>query len=309
MRWVETIEEVRESVRQARLAGRRVGFVPTMGALHEGHLRLVEQCRAECGLVIVSIFVNPAQFGPGEDFRRYPRTRAEDEALCRQGGADLIFSPAVETMYPRGGLTTFVEVEGLSSVLEGASRPGHFRGVATIVLKLFGIVQPDVAYFGRKDYQQLCVIRRMVEDLDVPVEVRAVETVRAPDGLALSSRNRYLNPEERQAATVLSQALKAAQAAVAAGESDADRIRQILASRIESQVLARLDYAEVADAATLEPLDRLAPDRPAVALLAARVGPARLIDNAPLEVPGLGSTVHAVESAQGQAAPGHGNGQ
>jgi pantoate--beta-alanine ligase len=279
---LESIEAVREAVRVARGGRQLVGLVPTMGALHRGHARLIEACRREAPFVVVSIFVNPTQFGPTEDLARYPRTPEADRRLCAEAGASAIFAPGVEAMYPRGPAATYVEVPGLSDVLEGASRPGHFRGVATVVLKLLQIVGPDVAYFGEKDYQQLLVIRRMVADLDVPVAIRGVPTVREPDGLALSSRNRYLDPEPRRAATVLSRALRTAADAVAAGEADADRVRQILRQAIESEPMARLDYAEVADADTLEPLAELGAGRRAVALVAARVGPARLIDNLPL---------------------------
>src|SRR4051812_4015273 len=189
-----------------------------MGALHDGHVRLIEHCRAETGFVVVSIFVNPIQFGPNEDLARYPRTPELDNQRCAAAGADLIFAPAVESMYPRGPQSTFVEVPGLSQVFEGASRPGHFRGVTTVVLKLFTIVAPDYAYFGEKDFQQQVVIRRMVTDLNLPVGLRTIPTVRESDGLALSSRNRYLDQTERGAATVLSAALRRAAAAVAGGE-------------------------------------------------------------------------------------------
>jgi pantoate--beta-alanine ligase len=276
---IEGIDEIRVAVRAARAAAKTVGLVPTMGALHEGHLALIERARAETGFVVVSLFVNPTQFGPDEDFARYPRSLERDRQLCTTAGADVIFAPAATAMYPRGTAATFVEVPGLSALLEGASRPGHFRGVATVVLKLFTIVAPDVAYFGEKDFQQMLVIRRMVDDLNVPVEVRAVATARAPDGLALSSRNRYLRPAERQAATVLSRALGQARELVDGGLLDAARVRQILRETVESEAGVALDYAEVADAETLEPLERLAAGRRAVALLAARVGPARLIDN------------------------------
>jgi pantoate--beta-alanine ligase len=277
---VETIEEVRDHVARARRAGRKVGLVPTMGALHEGHARLIEAARRGSDEVVVSIFVNPTQFGPNEDFARYPRTLDADRATCARAGADLAFVPAVETIYPPGPPATYAEVPVLSDVLEGASRPGHFRGVATVVLKLFGIVGPDVAYFGQKDYQQQLVLRRMVADLDVPVRIETVPTIREPDGLAMSSRNRYLNPEERQAATVLSRSLREAEAAVLGGERSADRVRQVLRATLESERLAKVDYAEVADAETLAPLATLGEGRRAVALLAVRVGPARLIDNA-----------------------------
>ncbi len=275
----ETIEAVRTAVRVARESGKLIGFVPTMGALHEGHARLIERCRAETGFVVVSIFVNPTQFGPNEDFQRYPRTLERDRGLCAAAGADLAFVPAPAPMYPRGIAMTFVDVPGLSERLEGASRPGHFRGVTTVVLKLFEIVRPDIAYFGAKDFQQQLVIRRMVEDLNLPVEIRTVSTARAPDGLALSSRNHFLDPDQRRAATALSRALDLARRAVAGGERWADRVRQILRETVESERLARLDYVEVADADSLEPLDDLGPGRRAVALLAVWVGTTRLIDN------------------------------
>ena len=280
LRTCGTIAGVREVVAEARRSGLVVGLVPTMGALHAGHLRLIEEARAASGLVVVSIFVNPTQFGPGEDFRRYPRTLETDLDLCARGGAAVVFAPEVGEIYPRGPLSTFVEVPDLSGLLEGASRPGHFRGVATVVLKLFSIVGPDLAFFGRKDYQQLQVIRRMVDDLDVSVEVRAIATVREADGLAMSSRNRYLDADQRRAAIVLSRALEAARLAVEAGERDAGRVRQILRRAIGLEPLASLDYAEVVDARTLEPLVGLGPGVDAVALVAARVGPVRLIDNA-----------------------------
>jgi pantoate--beta-alanine ligase len=277
------VEEVRASVSEARSSGLRVGLVPTMGALHEGHACLIEQCRAETGYVVVSIFVNPTQFGPSEDFSRYPRTLDADARLCESAGADLVFAPGVESMYPYGREgATFVEVPGFSDVLEGVSRPGHFRGVATVVLKLFSITRPDVAYFGAKDFQQQLVIRRMVADLNVPVEIRTVPTVREADGLALSSRNRYLNPDERRAAAALYRALTRAREAVQAGERDANRVRQILTETVESERLMTLDYAEVADAESLKPLVGLSPGQNAVALLAARAGATRLIDNAVL---------------------------
>jgi pantoate--beta-alanine ligase len=277
-----TIAEVRAAVREARGAGRTIGLVPTMGALHEGHLRLIEACRKGSDVVVVSIFVNPTQFGPHEDLARYPRTPGADRRLCARGGAALIFAPSVEEMYPDGRAASYVEVPGLSEILEGASRPGHFRGVATVVLKLLEVVRPDLACFGEKDYQQLQVIRRMVADLNVPVTIWPVATVREPDGLALSSRNRYLDAEQRRAATVLSRALTRARAAVVGGERNAFRVRQILRETIESESLAQLDYAEVADPETLVPLAALPADGRAVALLAVRIGPARLIDNAQL---------------------------
>lgn len=283
---VSTIEAVCSAVARARSGARTIGLVPTMGALHEGHAALVEACRREADHVVVSIFVNPTQFGPGEDYERYPRALDDDRRLCARAGADLIFAPAASEMYPNGPAATFVEVPALSGMLEGAFRPTHFRGVATVVTKLFQIVQPDLAHFGEKDYQQLLVIRRLVADLNLPVRVVGVPTVRDADGLALSSRNRYLDQAQRRAALVLSSALREAAQAVREGQRSAERVRQILRETIESEPLAQLDYAEVADAETLEPLDRLTEDRPARALVAARVGPARLIDNAALLAPG-----------------------
>jgi pantoate--beta-alanine ligase len=276
---VTTIEGVRSAVGEARARGELVGLVPTMGALHAGHARLIERCRAEAGFVVVSIFVNPTQFGPGEDLSRYPRTLEADLRLCESAGAGLVFAPSETTIYPRGRGATSLEVPGLSSVLEGASRPGHFRGVATVVLALLEIVRPDLAVFGQKDYQQQLLIRTMVQDLHVPVSVITEPTVREPDGLALSSRNRYLSPLERATATVLSRSLQRARDAVAAGEWSANRVRQILEETVSLESLARLDYAEVADAGTLQPLVEIVPNRPAVALLAAWVGTTRLIDN------------------------------
>jgi len=231
----------------------------------------------------VSIFVNPAQFGPGEDYDRYPRTLEEDLRRCEAAGVDLVFKPSAAEMYPRGlADATFVETPGLSHVLEGVHRPTHFRGVTTVVLALFEIIRPDVAIFGQKDYQQQAILRRMAADLHLPIEIVTHPTVREPDGLAMSSRNAYLSADERRGSLALHRALQAAVSAVAAGESDADRVRQILRSPIESEQAAVLDYAEVVDAETLEPLARIEPGRPAVALLAARFGSTRLIDNARL---------------------------
>jgi pantoate--beta-alanine ligase len=253
-----------------------------MGALHDGHIRLIERCRAEAGWVVVSIFVNPTQFGPNEDFTRYPRTIEDDLARCQAAGVDLVFAPTPSEIYPNGAQSTWVEVPGVSDILEGASRPGHFRGVATVVLKLFEIVRPDVTVFGQKDYQQQVVIRRMVDDLHVPVRVVTEPTVREPDGLAMSSRNRFLAPPDRQVATVLYEALTRARQKILAGEVSANRVRQTMRETIESREGVRLDYAEIVDADTLGPLDQLGPGARAVALVAARVGSTRLIDNLPL---------------------------
>jgi pantoate--beta-alanine ligase len=274
-----TTTAVRAAVSTARKSGQRVGLVPTMGALHAGHARLIERCRSQTELTIVSIFVNPTQFGPTEDFARYPHSLDDDLKLCDASGAAVVFAPSVQTIYPHGLQSTFVEVAQLSGFLEGASRPGHFRGVATVVLKLFEIVRPDVACFGHKDYQQQLVIKRMVEDLHLPTVIDTCPTIREEDGLAMSSRNRYLKPDERKAAGVLYRALENARQSVSAGQGDAGRVRQILRETIESEPLARLDYAEVANAETLEPLDRMAQGTRSVALLAVRIGNTRLIDN------------------------------
>jgi pantoate--beta-alanine ligase len=277
-----TIADTRKAVAAARAAGQTIGFVPTMGALHEGHGSLIRVARHRCDFVVVSIFVNPTQFGPQEDFTRYPRTMPEDLALCEREGASLVFVPERAEVYAEG-FRTFVEVHDLQDVLEGASRPGHFRGVATVVLKLFNIVQPDRAYFGQKDAQQARVIRQMVRDLDVPVRITVAPTVREPDGLALSSRNRYLEPAQRKEAVALSQALAAVRRRFAAGERDAVALRKVLTDRLAATPGAALDYAEIVDADTLKPIDRLA--GPALAVLAVRFGATRLIDNLPLSAP------------------------
>ena len=254
-------------------------LVPTMGALHRGHAALIEKARALAGrdgLVVVSIFVNPTQFGPKEDFSRYPRPFAADRKLCAAHGADVIFHPAAEAMYAAGA-SAFADEAEVSARLCGASRPGHFRGVCTVVLKLFQITQPDSAVFGLKDFQQCAVIRRMVRDLNVPVRIVPVETVREPDGLALSSRNRYLTDDERAQAPVLRRALLAASAAFTAGETSAAKLRRLLLKTIATAPLARLDYAEIADADTLRPVREVR--RNTVLALAVFFGKTRLIDN------------------------------
>ena len=273
MRVVHTIAEAR-AVRRA-LPG-TWGFVPTMGYLHEGHLSLVRRARAENDRVAVSIFVNPTQFGPHEDYARYPRDLERDLRLLEPLGVDLVFVPSVEEMYPPG-FQTWVIVEEVSRPLEGASRPGHFRGVTTVVAKLFNILQPDRAYFGQKDAQQTVVIRRMVQDLNIPVEIVICPTVREPDGLAMSSRNTYLNPEERRAATVLFRALQAAKARYEAGERDAEGLREAMRGVIRAEPLARIDYVSVADPETLQELERV--EGPALLSLAVYIGTTRLIDN------------------------------
>jgi pantoate--beta-alanine ligase len=253
-----------------------VGFVPTMGYLHEGHLVLVRRAKAENSSVVVSIFVNPTQFGPHEDFDKYPRDPKRDLAMLEKEGVDLVFMPSVAEMYPPQ-FNSWVEVGKISERLEGASRPGHFRGVATVVAKLFNIVQPDRAYFGQKDAQQLVVIKKIVADLNMNLEVVAVPTVREPDGLAMSSRNIYLNPAERKAAVVLYQALSLAQKLWSQGEKDAQAIRQKMTGLIQKQPLANIEYISIADAETLDELDIVKP--PAIVSLAVKIGKTRLIDN------------------------------
>jgi pantoate--beta-alanine ligase len=270
------IAEARAAVAAAREAGKRVGFVPTMGALHAGHASLIRASRAECGFTVVSIFVNPIQFGPNEDFSRYPRTFDADRQLCGALGTDLIFAPSSEAMYPPESRTV-VNVTKLEDALCGQTRPGHFRGVATVVLKLFNIVHPDVAYFGQKDAQQALIIRRMVTDLNVPVTIRVQPTVREPDGLAMSSRNRYLDPAQRHHATALYRTLQRAEELVARGERSVPVLEQAMSALISAEPGARLDYARVLDAETLDPHSML--DRPALAVVAVYFGTTRLIDN------------------------------
>jgi pantoate--beta-alanine ligase len=272
--------ETVEAFRRARQGvPEPLGLVPTMGALHEGHLSLLRQARAACATVAMSLFVNPAQFGPAEDLSRYPRPLQRDLDLARTAGVDLVFHPPVEEMYPPD-FATAVEVSGPASRWEGEHRPGHFRGVATVVARLLGIVGPQVAYFGEKDWQQLQVVRRMVRDLAIPVQIAPCQIVREPDGLALSSRNVYLEPEQRQYATALSRALRTGQGRVAGGERDALAVRRAIEAVLLDTPGLRPDYVAVVDPESLEPLERL--DRPARALIAARLGKVRLIDNAPL---------------------------
>jgi pantoate--beta-alanine ligase len=271
-----TLAELRQALQEARRQRHTIGLVPTMGALHRGHRALIEASRARDSFVVVSIFVNPTQFGPHEDLARYPRPFDEDVALCSEAGVDLIFHPDPEAMYP-APFRTFVEVTGLQDVLEGASRPGHFRGVCTVVLKLFHLVQPGRAYFGQKDAQQVRIIRQMVDDLNVPVELVVVPTVREPDGLALSSRNRYLDAEQRRQATALIRALSAARDAWQAGERDARTLQRILTEQIAATPGAGLDQAAVVDPDSLAPLDRVG--SAALLTLAVRFGDTRLIDN------------------------------
>lgn len=257
-----------------------IGFVPTMGALHEGHLSLIREARQMCDVVVVSIFVNPTQFGKNEDFDSYPRDLTADTSLLTDYNIDYIFAPPVEEIYP-DGFSTFIYVENLSNSLEGASRPGHFRGVATVVAILFNTIRPDFAFFGQKDGQQIAVLKRMVKDLAFETEIVTMSTVREETGLAMSSRNAYLNSRERQAASVIYQALREAKLAYRNGERNADRLTNIVADKINAEPLARLEYAAVTDAETLAPLDRLE-DETVLISVAVRFGNTRLIDNATL---------------------------
>lgn len=275
---VADIAPLREAIAAARRGGRSIGLVPTMGALHAGHRSLIEAARARTGFVVVTIFVNPTQFGPKEDLQRYPRPLARDLELCGEAGVDLVFHPEPVVMYPPG-YRTFVEVTGLQDVLCGASRPGHFRGVATVVLKLFNLVQPDVAFFGQKDAQQARLIQQMVRDLNVPVEVCVCPIVREADGLALSSRNEYLDAQQRQQATILQRALQEARQRIEEGERNGVVLRRILTERIASAPAAVLDYAAVVDADSLAPADRLIAGKPILLALAVKFGGTRLIDN------------------------------
>jgi len=270
-----TITETRDAIREARRRGYTIGFVPTMGALHAGHAALIDAARSQCEFVVVSIFVNPLQFGPNEDFNRYPRALPADLQLCESHGASLVFAPAVSEMYPVEQFT-FAEVGKLGDNLCGAFRPGHFRGMATVVLKLFNIVQPDIAFFGEKDLQQLAIIRRMVRDLALPIAVAGVETAREPDGLAMSSRNAYLSPEQRQAAAVVRHALLLARDLVRSGERRAAAVQEAANRVIAAEAQARLQYFELVD-------DEMQPVSEAVqgvwAATAVWFGSTRLIDN------------------------------
>jgi pantoate--beta-alanine ligase len=277
---IRTIAWMKEAARQARAESRIIGFVPTMGALHAGHTALVQRAKQECAPVVASIFVNPKQFGPNEDFTKYPRTLEPDSEKFSAAGVDTLFLPEASEIYPTG-FRTYVTVEGLSDRLEGRSRPGHFRGVATVVMKLLEIVQPNFAYFGRKDAQQVRIISQMVRDLNLDTEIVVCPIVREPDGLALSSRNAYLSAEERRAATVLHRALEAARAELAAGARDSLQLQSVIRRVLEAEPLAAVDYVQIVDADAFEPVTRMA--RPCYALLAVFVGKTRLIDNLYIE--------------------------
>lgn len=276
MKIVETIKEVREQVKAWRKEGLTVGLVPTMGYLHEGHKSLIDRAVAENDRVVVSVFVNPMQFGVGEDLESYPRDMERDAALCEKAGASLIFHPEPSEMYPED-FSSFVDMSTLTGGLCGKTRPIHFRGVCTVVSKLFNIVLPDKAYFGQKDAQQLAVIRHMVNDLSYGIEIVGCPIIREEDGLAKSSRNTYLNGDERKAALILSQSLAEGKKALEAGEKDAKKLQSIIIEKIKTEPMAKIDYVEVVDWNTLEPVDTV--DGPVLVAMAVYIGKTRLIDN------------------------------
>jgi pantoate--beta-alanine ligase len=280
METIHTIEWMKQVARDARMNARILGLVPTMGALHDGHFSLIREARTQCSPVVVSIFVNPKQFGPTEDFQKYPRTLDSDRTALENLGVDYLFAPTPEEMYP-SGFRTSVVVEGLSDRLEGRSRPGHFRGVATVVLKLFEVVQPAIAFFGRKDAQQARILRQMATDLNLDTQLAICPIVREPDGVALSSRNAYLSTADRRAATALHRSLEAVSAAIAAGEHDALRLLEAARRVLLAEPGIKLDYAELVDADSFEQAPILR--RACYVLLAAIVGKTRLIDNALIE--------------------------
>jgi pantoate--beta-alanine ligase len=276
MKIYKTIGEIRAAVHAERRNSKRLGLVPTMGALHEGHLSLVRAAKARSELVAVSLFVNPLQFGPNEDLQKYPRNFAHDRRLLEQEGVDFLLAPSVEEMYPAGAVT-YVVVEGLSSKLCGHSRPGHFRGVTTVIAKLFNIVEPDLAFFGQKDAAQVAIIRRMVRDLSFPVEIVICPIVREADGLALSSRNAYLDPQQRQWALALRRSLIQVQKHFDRGEHEAARLAEAGKAVLAQEPSVRLDYLEIVDPDTLEPMNQVS--QPVLVAVAAFVGETRLIDN------------------------------
>lgn len=276
MKIITSIRALRKELTKVRLKVKTIGFVPTMGALHQGHLSLIRQARRENNFVVVSIFVNPIQFGPREDFKKYPRNLKSDASLCRKEGVDIIFYPEAAKLYP-AGFKTYVEVSGLSERLCGKRRPGHFRGVATVVMKLFNLINPDIAYFGQKDAQQSIIIRKMVEDLNIPVKIKVLPTVREKDGLALSSRNLYLDKDERRDASVLYRALKLASSLIKGGVKDARKITQKMKALIKTKKRAKIDYVSIVDTDHLQPIKKI--NKKCLIALAVWVGDTRLIDN------------------------------
>ena len=282
-RWISTVSEMNSFSTEVRCQAKSLALVPTMGALHEGHLSLVRQAKIHCDVVVVSIFVNPTQFGPAEDFARYPRNLERDLKLLKSLKVQAVFAPSTTEIYP-AGFSAFVDPGPLATVLEGALRPGHFRGVATVVLRLFNIMRPDIAFFGQKDFQQVVVIRRLTADLNPPVRIVVCPIVREADGLAKSSRNVYLNAEDRKAALVLSRSLERAEELAQAGEADAQKLLDEMRKTIDAEPRVQLDYAAIVNPATLEPVAQIIPG--SVALVAARLGTVRLIDNLIFAPPG-----------------------
>lgn len=276
MKVIHDLNEIYTQIDFVRRDAKRIGLIPTMGALHEGHLSLVHRAKQDCDIAVATIFVNPTQFAPNEDLAKYPRTLEADLAALREQGCDFVFVPPSDRVYGRDH-STFVEPPAVSKLWEGALRPGHFRGVTTIVLKLFQLIPAHVSYFGRKDYQQVAVIRAMVDDLNIPIRIEACETVREPDGLALSSRNRYLSISERPRALGLWLALSAAKKMLAGGERSSDKLEMAMREELAKAPVDSIDYAAIVDAATMEPLTQV--DDSAVAIIAAKVGSTRLIDN------------------------------
>ncbi len=278
---IETIQEMRAFVQQRREKGQSIALVPTMGSLHQGHLTLLERAKEACDIVVLSIFINPTQFGPNEDFAKYPRDLAGDSEKAASVGVEVVFHPQAREMYPEG-YSTFVQVEGITDKLCGMSRPGHFRGVTTVVNKLFNIIQPDKAFFGQKDAQQVVVLQRMVTDLNMNIHLEVVPIVREADGLAMSSRNAFLSPEERSAALILSQSLQLAETLVSQGEKDIEVLRSQVMAKIATEKLATCEYAEVYHYPTLQGMNQI--EEKALLALAVRIGNTRLIDNTILEV-------------------------
>ncbi|MFA5144965.1 MAG: pantoate--beta-alanine ligase [Candidatus Omnitrophota bacterium] len=277
MRVIRKIKNIRREINKVKAGKKTIGFVPTMGALHEGHLSLIRQARADNDYAIVSIFVNPVQFGPKEDFKKYPRNLPRDAALCRKEGVDIIFYPDIKEMYT-GDFKAYVDVQGLSGVLCGLSRPGHFKGVATVVAKLFNIISPDIAYFGRKDAQQAVIIKKMTEDLNFPVKVKVMPIVRQKDGLAMSSRNTYLSKKERKDALVLPESLGLAKDLIYRGIKDPGKVIRGMKQLIQGKGSIRIDYISILDFDTLKPVKKIIDN--CLIALAVRIGKTRLIDNA-----------------------------
>jgi len=277
MQLIEKIEEMKNYRKRIKNKGKSIGFVPTLGYLHQGHISLIKRARENCDEVVVSIFVNPLQFGPKEDYQRYPRDLSRDAEICQKEGVDVIFAPSLKEMYPKG-YSTFIDMQGnLIQVLEGKFRPGHFKGVTTVLIKLFNIVYPDLSFFGEKDYQQALIVKKMVKDLNLDTKIVLSPTVREKDGLALSSRNSYLTPKERKAASVLYRSLVKAKQAIEKGEKDPKRVICLMEDLISKEPLAKIDYIDLVDPLTLERISQIKGD--VLVVLAVKIGKVRLIDN------------------------------